>query len=586
MTERHHLIAAVAERPGDDATRLVLADWLDDHGETGRADFIRASVEAERLRHGTARRAELLDRAADLLAEHEGKWLGPWRERLIDWEFKRGFLQRVRMTANNFLRHGEEMFRDEPVGQVELVGEGGSFLPEDAIREVVGHPAFEFVRDCAVKSGTMIRRGAFVAAWMAALADNPRLTRLRSFGPVGNFEPVGVEDWLDERAFTAFCSAPHLARLRRLNLRAAPSFRPPPGRPWLVSGLARSTFARNLRSLTLSWCGLVSEGMRQLATAPVFGRLRHLEVSRDALSAADWQALFDSITLTSLSSLEVPGEHFPAYARSPLALRIRRLSVGWMARGRGERLQSAWRDLIARAPGPIKLELANHNPGSAVFREMCRAGWLRRVRELVIRSNSQGGDFGNSAGVRSLFGPKSLPRLAHLDLHEICDALALEALGRWPGLARLETLEVTDDYNGRLVPRNLGTAPVAVRSLTGVRITTAEEATDFLVEYPLHRLTLLGLSFCCEYNPPTRECVPRISPATAEAVLRSPRLARLAELHIGFDRVPEVEARVIALLADPSVLPGLRRLFCSGHYSFQNTPEVERLRARFGLRLW
>ncbi len=35
------LLQAVLERPGDDAPRLVYADWLDEHGESDRADFIR-----------------------------------------------------------------------------------------------------------------------------------------------------------------------------------------------------------------------------------------------------------------------------------------------------------------------------------------------------------------------------------------------------------------------------------------------------------------------------------------------------------------------------------------------------------------
>lgn len=585
MSERRHLIAAVAERPGDDATRLVLADWLDEQGEAARADFIRASVEAERLRHGTPRRAGLLDRAAELLAEHEGEWLGPWRERLIDWDFKRGLLHRVRLTANTFLRHGEEMFRDEPVGRVELVQETGAPLDEDGIRAVVAHPGFAFVRDCAVSTGMPIFRQALIGTWMAALAANTQITRLRSFGPVGDFESRAGYDGLEEYSFAAFCSAPHLAGLRQLNLRVYPTSSRP-DRPWLVSHLTRAPFARNLRSLTLSWCGLVSSGLRELATAPAFRKLRRLEASWEATSAADWQALFDSTTLRSLTSLRVPGAHFPAYARSPLALRIGRLSVGWAEGGRSRRFQEAWRDLISRAPPPTRLELANQNPGRAVFRQMRRANWLRRAQELSIQSDSQGGDFGNSAGVSTLFGLKSMPRLAHLELHEICDWKAIDLLGEWPGMDHLETLKLTDDYYGRLYPRLQAIVPPALRTLAGLRITTEECAADFLSRHPLQRLTSLGLSFCCQNSPEGGDCTPCLSPASAEAVLRSPRLARLAELRIDFDRVPEVEAHVVALLADPSVLPGLRRLYCGGHYSFSDTPEAERLRGRFGLRLW
>lgn len=38
------LLADILERPEDDTPRLILADWLDDHGDPERAGFIRAQV--------------------------------------------------------------------------------------------------------------------------------------------------------------------------------------------------------------------------------------------------------------------------------------------------------------------------------------------------------------------------------------------------------------------------------------------------------------------------------------------------------------------------------------------------------------
>ncbi len=43
-----HLLRAVASAPADDLPRLVAADWLDEHGEADRAEFIRIQVERER----------------------------------------------------------------------------------------------------------------------------------------------------------------------------------------------------------------------------------------------------------------------------------------------------------------------------------------------------------------------------------------------------------------------------------------------------------------------------------------------------------------------------------------------------------
>ena len=49
---RPALLAAVAADPDADLPRLLLADWLDDHGESDRAEFVRLQVEWA----GTARR--------------------------------------------------------------------------------------------------------------------------------------------------------------------------------------------------------------------------------------------------------------------------------------------------------------------------------------------------------------------------------------------------------------------------------------------------------------------------------------------------------------------------------------------------
>jgi uncharacterized protein (TIGR02996 family) len=43
--ERTALLRAVVEDPGDVASRLVYSDWLDDHGEGERAEFIRVQCE-------------------------------------------------------------------------------------------------------------------------------------------------------------------------------------------------------------------------------------------------------------------------------------------------------------------------------------------------------------------------------------------------------------------------------------------------------------------------------------------------------------------------------------------------------------
>jgi uncharacterized protein (TIGR02996 family) len=43
--DEESFLAALDARPGDETTRLVYADWLDDHGQADRAAFLRAEAE-------------------------------------------------------------------------------------------------------------------------------------------------------------------------------------------------------------------------------------------------------------------------------------------------------------------------------------------------------------------------------------------------------------------------------------------------------------------------------------------------------------------------------------------------------------
>jgi uncharacterized protein (TIGR02996 family) len=89
------LLDAAKEAPEDDGPRLVLADWLDDHGEHDRAEFVRTQL---RLAPGStppdaAQIAALRRRSAEVLGEHGGCWLGPlWRFWLSPVAWHRGLL--------------------------------------------------------------------------------------------------------------------------------------------------------------------------------------------------------------------------------------------------------------------------------------------------------------------------------------------------------------------------------------------------------------------------------------------------------------------------------------------------------------
>jgi uncharacterized protein (TIGR02996 family) len=99
------MLQAAREAPDDDTPRLVLADWLTDHGDAhdaARAELIRLQCEEARLPEGDPRKADLAERAQALIDEHDLAWLGPLRplQPLLTppfYVFRRGL---IRMQAD------------------------------------------------------------------------------------------------------------------------------------------------------------------------------------------------------------------------------------------------------------------------------------------------------------------------------------------------------------------------------------------------------------------------------------------------------------------------------------------------------
>jgi uncharacterized protein (TIGR02996 family) len=599
MNDREALIAAIAADPKEDTPRLALADWLEEHGESARAAFVRLQYQAARLRPGTTPRADAIRAAEDLRAEHEADWLGEWADRLVTWEYRRGFIWKVRMTAEQFLTHGEELFRTEPVRRLEVVKvptgwtcDHGDPLEGPAIREVVAHPAFGRVREIAVVN----RFGREdVDTWLAALASARHVTNLRAFGPCTGFQmhnEYSDRFGLGEEVVTAFSRAPHLASLRSLDLGSCP-LREVPDKNALLVRIATSAFARNLRRLNLSHCRLTGAALERLATDPVFARLRSLNVTWNAWDEPSaWEALFQSRTLNALRSFEIVAARLPEYAESPLAARVLYLTVCGTDELHPQRSRAAWMKLIAEAPPPRGLELGCHNPGKAAFAAMRKTRWLRNVRELAIKSDSQGGVYhGRRAGVRSLFGAKAMARLTHLDLHEVGSPDVLQTLGGWPGLSRLESLDMGDDYHGRLSP-SLFPADhplTCLNDLRGVIISTDEDVKRFLTLPGLENLTSLQLSFLGHYDRTIHRYTDAIvlTEAAVDRLIRSERLSRITDLTLGFGYTRRIEFYLAPQFADPNLMPRLQKLYLyvGRDGSSEDRPPVDGLRARFGLRL-
>jgi uncharacterized protein (TIGR02996 family) len=86
MTDATALLAAIRAAPDDDAPRLVYADWLDEHGQPERAEFIRVQCALARADSPALRRRE-----AELLAAHHDEFAGLLLAPGFRFRFERGF---------------------------------------------------------------------------------------------------------------------------------------------------------------------------------------------------------------------------------------------------------------------------------------------------------------------------------------------------------------------------------------------------------------------------------------------------------------------------------------------------------------
>jgi hypothetical protein len=153
----------------------VFADWLEEHGEHDRAEFIRVQAELEPMRdqYEVPRAAEL-HRREDTFLQDKGKtWLADLPEGRDDWqagvstEFRRGFPDRLHCPARSFLTFGPAIRGRHPT-----------------IRRVVIHCLNGWGERLAACDGLEGLAELELACWyadedMQALAASPHLAELQ-----------------------------------------------------------------------------------------------------------------------------------------------------------------------------------------------------------------------------------------------------------------------------------------------------------------------------------------------------------------------------------------------------------------------
>jgi uncharacterized protein (TIGR02996 family) len=201
--DRAAFLRAIADHPEDDLPRLVYADWLDEHGQPERAEFIRVQCErAARIAAGDGRLTELSVREQELLAVYGHAWATEWDGlRGVAWEgFGRGFVDTYYVSdVAEFVMSSDPALRAVPIGRLFLRSARTSDL-----RTLVESPVMAHLPDLSVGGCKFGNAGAEV------LAATPGARRLRRLSLTRN--------QIGDRGAQALAESPHLADLRCLDL--------------------------------------------------------------------------------------------------------------------------------------------------------------------------------------------------------------------------------------------------------------------------------------------------------------------------------------------------------------------------------
>jgi uncharacterized protein (TIGR02996 family) len=241
MSQSEAFLQAIIEAPNDDVPRLVFADWLDDHGDADRAEFIRLQIELARLDKNDPRRPALQQREVALLEQHAWEWAEPLGPYASEWVFRRGFVEKVQARLERPADEIREMLRLAPIRHLRHTGQ---FCDFDGV--------------------------------LGVLPDFARLTGLEFWGLYA----------FDDETFRHILLSPHLANLRTLILHHDRNGNLAED-DVLIEALG-SPYRSNLRHLEVNvdsmWRGPSQQVMQAMADSPYLSQVRKLNLTETRLN--------------------------------------------------------------------------------------------------------------------------------------------------------------------------------------------------------------------------------------------------------------------------------------------------------------
>lgn len=314
MTDRQAFLHAIIDRPDDDLLRLVYADFLEEAGDSARAELIRLQIEQAATEPDSEGWVLRNLRIAELTREHEWKIPGLKGKQ----EFRRGFVEIVWTTAERLLELPTAVFDSTPVRELQVRNAAG-FIPEIARLPWIARVSALDLRNNHLGTGDR----------MESFFSQAEPKRLRSLSMTNNI--LWADDletffrsWPNSQQLTALdlagnplgdagaevLAVANLPHLQTLVLRADDQQFADCLHAYGVGRLAESYVLRSVRHLDLRGHHIGDSGLIDLVRSPNVSQLQVLDVGfNDIGETGDSavEALLASGHLTELRILRLNG---------------------------------------------------------------------------------------------------------------------------------------------------------------------------------------------------------------------------------------------------------------------------------------
>jgi uncharacterized protein (TIGR02996 family) len=412
MAAEDGFLQDILAHPDDMAPRLIYADWLTEHGDAERGEFIRVQIDLDREEREdrySPRWRELTAREENLLRAYKRKWAAPLLGQTLYLRFYRGFVEEATVTASSFCRRGHRLFRLTPLRRIKV----------------------------SLPVGARVR--------MAEVARSPNLARLRSVD-------LSLLSGLAEDGVCSLAASPLAAGLEELRAERASLSGP------ALEALGGSPHLAGLRALQFSLSGTDLVGLRALACSPHLTRLTELDVSTmlivnspqsDAVLDVFREApAWEGLTALNLSGHGLSDAGLTALAGPTCLGRLTALRLDWNIA-----LGDAAVETVARSPRLANLQILSmrncHAVGDGALQALAASPYPRLWKQLDFGGDPMGlrqaGRI-TDAGVRALAASQNMARLRSLELaaHRVTDEGA-EAIVASPHLAQLGRLNLKNN---------------------------------------------------------------------------------------------------------------------------------------------